>query len=109
MNASFTPPKMNLLAYWHSVGTRRFDAVCHETRLSNEYLRLVAYGYKRLSPAAARAVVQAAQRITPGWLPDYELLTRRARHRGSKRNERGLIPASTEYILWHALNERTNS
>jgi len=105
MSASFVPPRMNLLAYWHSIGTRRFDAMCALTGLSNEYLRLVAYGYKRLSAEAARKVVQAAEQATPGWLPDYELLIRRARHRGSRRHERGLIPASTDFILWNALNE----
>lgn len=105
MTAAFVPPQMNLLAYWHSIGTRNFDQMCGLTTLSGEYLRLVAYGYKRLSPRAAKEVLQAAAQVTPGWLPEYELLIRRSRHRGSRRNERGLIPASRDFILWSALNE----
>lgn len=69
-----TQKKMSIREWWDHVGSDNAMKVAQELGTSYEYLRLLRYRMKRPSPDKARDIVNACNKITPGFAPDFEVM-----------------------------------
>lgn len=65
---------LSLRAWWDEVGTDNVKKLAAELDISISYMRLLRYRLKRSSPDRAFAIIEAAKRLTPGFVPDLEQL-----------------------------------
>lgn len=100
-----TTKKLNLREYWEAIGTENMMKIIAEVGSSFGYFRALKYGPKRPSATMALRIIEAANRLTPGWAPDLELMVRGVPAPGRKRVGR-LTPPSPEFLAHQAKIQR---
>jgi hypothetical protein len=74
--------KLNLRQYWDEVGTENIEKIIADMqkdagcKTSMAYFRLLRYGFKKAGPKTATRIIELANKHTPGFAPDFELLIR---------------------------------
>lgn len=90
--------------WWDHVGTENAIRVAEELGTSLAYFRFIRYGLKRCSEPRALAIMEAAHRLTPGFVPDFLLLTEPVKHQfkpdqnGPKQPRKLGIQPSREFL-----------
>lgn len=84
--------------WWHHVGTDNVLLVVAELKTSLPYLRAIAYRYKVPSYKYAKALVAAAQRLTPGFVPDLERVLEPLPPKGGPRSRTFRNEPSAQYL-----------
>lgn len=90
-------PKLTFKNWWDHVGTENVQAVCSKLKTSMAYMRQLRYRTKRPSYDRATAIIGLAKEITPGFVPDMDLLMEPLPARES-RPRKQVKPPSPEFL-----------
>ena len=71
-----TRPPLSFDAYWHCIGTDRMLEVLDAAGVELKYARQIKTGLKTPGRSTALLLLDAARKLTPGYVPDLELMLR---------------------------------
>lgn len=68
------PDRLTFRQWWDVVGTAEATKVFQDVHTSISYMRLLRYRLKRPAITLSERIIEAANRITPGFAPDLWLM-----------------------------------
>lgn len=89
---------LGLRAWMHHVGTENVKQMAKEAGTSHRHIQNIAYGNALLGYKLAKRIVEAAQKVTPGWAPDIVYLMERKGSIPPSRTGKGALQPSPEFI-----------
>ncbi|MFN3886113.1 MAG: hypothetical protein ACK4MG_04070 [Aquabacterium sp.] len=89
---------LGLRAWMHHVGTENVKIMALEAKTSHRHIQNIAYSNAPIGYRLAKRIVEAAQKVTPGWVPDLVYLMERKGDVPPNRTGKGALQPSPEFI-----------